>query len=106
VTDLATRFHAEMLQLYADAKAAGYTASYFHRMVDDLGGVAAAKRLINDSRPSDGFTRLWEMRRLDLSIEALATRAPWKELFTPDERRRAEARLREYGHDARRPTAR
>jgi hypothetical protein len=95
-----------MLQLYADAKAAGYTASYFHRLVDDLGGVAAAKRLINDTRPSDGFTRLWEMRRLDLSVEALATRAPWNALFTADERRRAEARLREYGYDAPRPSRR
>ena len=102
MSDLATRFHAEMLRLYADAKEAGYNASYFHRMVEDLGGVAAAKRLVNDNRPSDGFTRLWEMRRLDLSVEAQVIQSRWRALFTSEERRRAERRLRDYGYDPRR----
>ena len=68
--ELAQRFHAEMHAAYREAKDLGYTASYFLRMVDELGGVAAARKLVNDPTPSEGFTRLWEMGRLDLSVEA------------------------------------
>jgi hypothetical protein len=30
-------------------------------MLDDLGELATAMKLINDNVPSDGFTRLWQM---------------------------------------------
>jgi hypothetical protein len=38
-------------------------------MVNEMGGVGAAKKLINDPFPSDGFRRLWETGRLDLTVE-------------------------------------
>ena len=60
-------FHADMLRLCREAKQEGYTPSYFLRTVNEMGGLAAAKKLINDDRPSEGFTRLWEMGRLDLT---------------------------------------
>ena len=89
-------FHAEMLRLYREAKQEGYTPSYFLRMVNEMGGLAAAKKLIGDERPSEGFTRLWEMGRLDLTVESVALEPRYRELFSPEQLRRARQRLREY----------
>ena len=61
-----------MLQIYVDAKALGYNPTYFIKMVNEMGGYAAAKQLIADTKPADGFVRLWELRRLDISVEARA----------------------------------
>lgn len=74
-SDLEERFHAAMVELYQRAKSdAGYNATLFLRMVSDHGGLETARRLITASRPSDGFTALWERGRLDLSVEAYALR--------------------------------
>jgi hypothetical protein len=94
---LEAEFHRAMVGLYEEAKKDGYQASYFLRMVSDHGGVEAAKRLVNSPEPSDGFTRLWEMHRLDLTVEALILEPKWKPLFSDEERRRSRDRLLEYG---------
>jgi hypothetical protein len=62
-------------------------------MVDREGAVPTAKRLIMSSTPSSGFTRLWELKRLDLTVEALALRVPWRQLFTEVELKKARQRL-------------
>lgn len=67
-------------------------------MVEKQGGVATAKQLINKPKVSQGFTRLWEERRLDLSVEALAVRPEWRSLFSADEIRRSQRRLAEVGY--------
>lgn len=61
--------------------------------------MAAARQLINDRHPSEGFTRLWELKRLDLAVEALVLREPWAGLFTPEELLRARERLLDYEYD-------
>src|SRR4051794_19137514 len=76
----AAAFDRAMLRLYEDARDAGYNATYFLRMLNELGGVATAKRLINANAPSEGFTKLWEMKRLDLSVEALVRLPQWRDL--------------------------
>lgn len=49
-------------------------------------------------QPSDRFTRLWEMKRLDLAMEYLvAFNERFAPLFTDDERRIARERLALYG---------
>jgi hypothetical protein len=66
------RFHAWMVDVYHRVKAeTGYNATYFLQMVSERGGVDAARRLLHSTAVSDGFTALWERRRLDLSVEAL-----------------------------------
>ena len=45
---------------------------------------------------SDGFTTLWELKRLDLSVEAYVLRSEYAPLFTEAERGIARARLRQY----------
>jgi hypothetical protein len=43
---------------------------------------------------------LWELRRLDLSVEALALEPEFHELFTRPELDTARRRLADYGYEA------
>src|SRR5438067_105802 len=92
-------FSRAMVKLYHDAKAEGYTPTYFLRMISEIGPLATARQLINSDSPSEGFARLYELDRLDLSVEALALQPEWRDLFTPDERKRARVRLSEHGFE-------
>ncbi len=95
---LEAEFDRAMEDIYIRAKAeAGYTASVFHRMLSERRGVSTAKYLINDPRPSQGYTSLWERGRLDLTVEATVFSNPkWHPLFDEGELRKAEARLQVY----------
>jgi hypothetical protein len=94
---LEREFHGEMISCYKEAREEGYTPSIFLQMVNEMGGVAAAKKLINDATPSDGFRRLWEMGRLDLTVEYVVTsETKYRDLFTPAERLSARKRYEEY----------
>ncbi len=85
--DQKNTFDAAMFEIYARAKSeAQYTASLFLKMLHDRGGQATAKTLINASKPSDGFTVLWEKGRLDLTVEAMVAENPkWHSLFLREE---------------------
>ena len=64
------RFGEAMLAIYREAREIGYTPTRFLSMLHEKGAVRTARQLINASQPSDGYTRLWELGRLDLSVEA------------------------------------
>lgn len=100
VADLERSFHEAMIGIYHRAKdETGYTPSYFLKMVNDLGGVEAARRLVNSQTPSDGYTKLWELSRLDMSVEALVAFEPeWRSLFSRQDIRAARDRLAAYGY--------
>lgn len=93
-------FHQAMLDGYQQLAKLGYRATYFLRMVQELGGVQAARQLINQEEVSEGFTRLWEMGRLDLSAEAFVLKPEYRELFTTEERKRARQRLADMSYRA------
>ncbi len=93
------RFQQEMLRIYEEAKEFDYYPTYFLRMVVDRGGLSAAKQLLSGNKLSDGFVRLWEEQRLDLSVEALALRDPWIVLFTQEELTEAQRRLDGAGYE-------
>jgi hypothetical protein len=96
---LEREFHAAMVDLYKRAKKeAGYTATYFLKMVSERGGLASARQLLSATSVSDGFTALWERNRLDLSVEAVVLQSRFASLFTDDEHEQARARLEEYGY--------
>jgi nucleotidyltransferase/DNA polymerase involved in DNA repair len=89
-----------MVDVYQRAKReAGYQATYFIQMVSDRGGLATARYLLHASGVSEGFTALWERRRLDLTVEAVVLQERFAPLFSDEERRIARARLREYGYE-------
>ena len=92
-------FHQEMLRIYEEAKRFDYQANYFLGMVVEQGGLTAARGLLRGNQVSDGFTRLWEEGRLDLSVEALVLRDPWNALFTGEELSEARRRLEGAGYD-------
>jgi hypothetical protein len=89
-----------MFEIYARARAeAKYTASVFLGMLQRQGGLITAKQLINASKPSDGYTALYERGRLDLTVEAVVIEnIEWHDLFSTEELARAKARLKQYGY--------
>jgi hypothetical protein len=88
---------AEMVRIANEAKANGYNPSYFVRMIHELGGLATAQKLISSDAPSEGFVRLWELNRLDLTVEALALKPEYRALFSASEVLAARKRLSDYG---------
>lgn len=94
-------FNKAMVQIFVRAeKEAKYRATIFHQMLTDYGGLMTAKKLVAPmSKVSDGYTALWERKRLDLTVEALIVRRPWIDLFNAEEIATAKKRLKEYGAD-------
>lgn len=91
--DLEAQFHQEMLRIYYEAAMLRYYPTRFRQMVEEHGGLQAAKLLLAGDVPSSGFERLWELGRPDLTVESLVLREPWRRLFTDEELRTAEQRL-------------
>ena len=99
MTDVERQFDEAMFAIYRKARDIGYTPSIFLRMLTEKGARRPAQQLINASQPSDGYTRLWELRRLDLSVEAIVhDNAEWHSLFTQDELDRCRKRLTDYDY--------
>jgi 5-methylcytosine-specific restriction protein A len=96
---LQLQFHKEMLNIYEEARKIGYNASRFKQMVANQGGYVVAKKLINNNTPSDGFVSLWELGRLDLTVEALILKEEYRPLFSDEERELVINRLKEYGFE-------
>lgn len=106
---LQKRFHDDMLDIFRLAGEAtrkprpdgtfirGYWASYFLRGVRNHGGVPYAHRLLEAEGTTDGFARLTEEGRLDLTVEALVLRPEYKGLFPEHERQIAASRLAHAG---------
>ncbi len=76
----------------------GYSPTYTIQMIHDAGPVGACQRILATTQPSDGFTRLWELRRLDLAMENIVLQPEFSDLFTEGERAIARKRLQEYGY--------
>jgi len=99
MTDTETAFHNAMLGIYEKAKEeCRYNATYFLRMVMEMGGVAAAKRLLSSNVPQSGLFELWECGRLDISMEALVLNPRFRSLFTEEELKTDEQRLKDLGY--------
>jgi len=98
MSELTDLFHKNMIQVYENAKDHDYFANYFKGMLDQYGGVDAAKRLLISSQPQTGLFRLWELKLLDSSMEALVIQERFCDLFTPEEIHQARQRLEELGY--------
>ena len=92
--DLRLKFHQAMVGIYETARVeCRYTATRFLQMLSTKGGLATARALLATDAPSDGFTRLWECGRLDLTVEAHVLKAEFEPLFSESERATARRRL-------------
>lgn len=94
---LANEFEEGMRNLYRTiVLETKYRPTALNQMLDHDGGVTTAKRLIYRDVPSDGYTKLWELNRLDLTVEAFVLANPqWYSLFTELELTKAAARLKD-----------
>ena len=97
---LESEFHEAMLVIYDAALRLRppYHATYFRRMVLERGGRQAASDLLTTEDPSSGFTELYlRGRRLDLSVEYLVLKKPWRDLFSLEQLEVARMRLEKVG---------
>lgn len=97
---LESQFDASLLAAAKECFRLGYKPTEFMRMVHERGGVETVRTLLNKSTASPGFDRLWELKRLDLTVEAHILQTPWRPLFTPVERQKARDRLAAYQYTA------
>ena len=94
--DLEHQFHRQMLATYEEAASFGYYPTYFLKMVQNQGGILAAKNLLRKGI-SDGLKRLSGEGRLDISVENLVVTEPWDQLFTDEEKELARWALENVG---------
>ena len=93
--NLKSSFDEAMLDIYRTAKyECDYNATYFLRMIQDYGGLDAAKRLLHDNKVHEGLTNLYFLGRTDITMEAVIwDNAVWHELFTEEELQTVKTRL-------------
>jgi hypothetical protein len=90
-------FHREMVNIYNLAiKHCNYRATRFIQMVANEGGLKTAKKLLIDKKVNDGFLKLHECDRLDLTVETLVLNAKYSSLFTNEELENARETLSNY----------
>jgi hypothetical protein len=83
-----------MVELYRRAKAeVGYNAARFISIVAELGGVEAARLLLDADDSSEGFMALVAAGRPDLTVEALVLDRRYEALFSDEELETASQRL-------------
>lgn len=76
----------------------GYAPTRFIQMCEESGIIGACKRLLANDKLHEGFTFLWEHKRLDLSVEAIALRPDFRGLFSEEELMRAQSKLDSLGY--------
>jgi len=99
MTALEKQFFNEMKEIYHKAaNEINYRPTRFLQMLSEKGGVPTVISLVTKPGSTEGFIRLWENQRLDLSVEALILKNDYKELFDDAIRQICADRLREYGY--------
>ncbi len=98
MNELEKRFQQDMLDICdTSAREINYNPTRFRIMIYDIGGLEAAKKLIAKDGGTEGFTKLWENKRLDLSVEAHVLIEEYDSLFTDEEKTLCKQRLQDYG---------
>jgi hypothetical protein len=97
---LEDEFNQRMHKVYLDGKTeARFAAPLFAEMLKQHGGLETARRFLHSPDYAPGFTKLWERKRLDLTVEAVILEEPkWHPLFTEEELGICRKRLRFYGY--------
>lgn len=97
MNNLEKEFSKDMLNIYKTAdRELGYKATRFLQMLSKDGPVKTAKKLISKDGGTEGFLKLWESGRLDLSVENLVLNEKYNSLFNDEERKICFERLEKY----------
>ncbi len=94
---LEAEFHQAMLDVYEAAAKHKYHATRFKQLVENRGGVEAARLLLAREEPTPGLLELRELGILEQSAEATVLRERFRPLFTEAERQKARHRLKSLG---------
>lgn len=99
MNELEKSLMADLLKICSKSKEFGYNSTRFLQMLAENGPINTCRKLINtnDINYASGFVRLWEARRLDLSMEYVVLQNQYRELFTLSERQICYRRLKECG---------
>lgn len=96
---LEEQFHQDMLNgCQTLKKECKYNPTYFLQMVREHGGVKTAKLLLQSSDVQEGLMKLWELGRLEMSMENVVLQAKYQSLFTDAERKIARLRLEKLNY--------
>ena len=100
--ELISDFDEEMMNIYHRALSeTGYKATRFQQMLFKYKGLETARILLRSNTVSEGYTALWERRRLDLTVEAtIMNNEKYHTLFTEEELEICRKRLREYDYQS------
>jgi hypothetical protein len=82
----------------AAVEAARGQAAQLGVRIRPVADMAAARRCLSGHRESDGFYKLADLGRLDLTLEALAVKKQFTSLFTDEEANTALERLLAAGY--------
>lgn len=85
------------LRATRECQGIGYNPARFLQVLSEHGPVATAIQLVMAKDYHEGFTRLWELSRLDLSIEAIILQEPYRSLFQSEVLARAQRKLQDVG---------
>lgn len=77
-------FETECLNAIATCRDLGYVPTAWQGMINSLGAVEAARRLVVSGDIQSGFTRLVHMGRLDLTVEMAVLHPRWDAIFGGD----------------------
>ena len=94
-------FEGALWTFCRESRTLGYKPIAFEVMLDREGAEETAHRLLATFEYQDGFRRLWELGRLDLSLECHVLRPRYRALFANDELDEARKRLRQLDYDPR-----
>ena len=97
VETIEDRFKRDLLDISEQATKLHYYPARFVQMIHELGAFPTAKALLIDADIQSGLVRLWELGRLDLSLEAQVLKPEYSSEFSDVERRSARERLEKLG---------
>lgn len=99
MTDLERNFHNELLDTYYTVKnETGYDAKILFKLIQQKGGLNAAKQLISKPGGTYGYMKLAQFNKLNLSVEALVQKDEYRALFSDSERMLCQEKLKQYGY--------
>jgi hypothetical protein len=103
MTSPADELEHELYQTCEVAGRAGYTPTFFLKMLGESGGVGTVERLLatGEQQAQSGLARLYGLDLLEISAEAIMLKPRYLTLFNSSQRAVARSRLAEYGFSTR-----
>ena len=97
--ELESQFEDAMYEIYRESHRIGANPTGFLQMLNEQGALATAQQLLASNRLHSGFRRLWDLRRIDLSVECVVLKQVFRPLFSEEELNVARCRLRKLDFD-------